>query len=634
MIKYLLVLCCWLVPSSALAGFVYYVDANPGMNCSGNYSIANRTCTGSDGNSYTTIGAAENVARAGDIIYIRAGTYTERVTCEYSGSAENGYITFVAYPGEEALTIGHTPRGSEQVVIDGNFDLSNRDYIKIIGLEIKSSMGNNRNAISMSGSDYIEILDNYLHHNEDDSAMISCNPVGCSYVTVRGNYLYYSGCGESGGDCTGNSTGIDISNTNPNPTSSHILIEYNILQRMGDFINNYRTGYSIIRNNHLYDFEPKYWTPLSYALHPDGYQPVGGDGTNYKYNTYEYNFVGSFETTNPLNQPYNGHFFLAREISTNQATDLIIRGNVTYNISSGSVIGSIDYVYMYNNTIYNWLMKADDSNSMIYWYDGGGGTPALGGIFRNNLIHTNDSAPGGTHAIVNVQGGSVCRVNNQLCYNVESTSGGDCRSTMNPLLTDIAGLDFTLSSASSPACNLGMHLTQANGSGTNSTALVVDDTRFFTDGYRITNGDSIIVGNGSAVRIRSINSATSITLAEPRSWSDNDNIVLAQMLDADSADVGALPYRAGGYSLTATYSKSGGTVTVTPSDNDLVRFVVCYENNIPEPPDYDPPFTFSLGSGAVKCNVYALYASTTPVIEAERGAAVKTPSGLKIVPPQ
>jgi hypothetical protein len=65
---------------------VYYVDGSIVSNCTGNYSITNRSCSGSDGNAYKTVQAGINAAAsAGDIVYIRAGTYGGAVSSANSG---------------------------------------------------------------------------------------------------------------------------------------------------------------------------------------------------------------------------------------------------------------------------------------------------------------------------------------------------------------------------------------------------------------------------------------------------------------------------------------------------------------------------------------------------------------------
>ena len=54
-----------------------YVDGTLGADCtSGNYSIAARTCTGSDGNAYNTMDEATDLMVAGDITYVRAHSFT------------------------------------------------------------------------------------------------------------------------------------------------------------------------------------------------------------------------------------------------------------------------------------------------------------------------------------------------------------------------------------------------------------------------------------------------------------------------------------------------------------------------------------------------------------------------------
>lgn len=74
----------------------------------------------------------------------------------------------------------------------------------------------------------------------------------------------------------------------------------------------------------------------------------------------------------------------------------------------------------------------------------------------------------------------------------------------------------------------------ASGAGASSTTLTVDSgqARMFFDGWGLTGfgpqADWIKIGSGTPVQIASVNSATSITLTSPRSWSDNDEVFLVQ----------------------------------------------------------------------------------------------------------
>lgn len=89
-----------------------YVDQTLGANCtSGNYSTANRTCTGSDGNAYTTIQAAINSMSSGDDIYMRGGTYHEtHISLTNSNATRHGSTEnknkLTSYPGEWAIIDG------------------------------------------------------------------------------------------------------------------------------------------------------------------------------------------------------------------------------------------------------------------------------------------------------------------------------------------------------------------------------------------------------------------------------------------------------------------------------------------------------------------------------------------------
>jgi len=95
--------------ASNVFGADYYVDGEPGGDCAGNYSIANRNCTGSDGNSYDSPQDLSAIAAAGDNIYFRGGTYrctsATCITPANSGSSGNE-ITWTNYENETAIIDG------------------------------------------------------------------------------------------------------------------------------------------------------------------------------------------------------------------------------------------------------------------------------------------------------------------------------------------------------------------------------------------------------------------------------------------------------------------------------------------------------------------------------------------------
>ena len=88
----LIMLSGWAVPEKISAqGNEYYVapggsDSNPGT----------------EAQPWQTIQKAADTLVAGDTVYIKAGTYQERVIVRNSGNAGN-YITYAAYPGEQSV---------------------------------------------------------------------------------------------------------------------------------------------------------------------------------------------------------------------------------------------------------------------------------------------------------------------------------------------------------------------------------------------------------------------------------------------------------------------------------------------------------------------------------------------------
>ena len=105
---------------------------------------------------------------------------------------------------------------------------------------------------------------------------------------------------------------------------------------------------------------------------------------------------------------------------------------------------------------------------------------------------------------------------------------------------------------SSGALNGGTYLTQANGSGTGSTALIVDDAWYFQDGTwgsdltrtaGVMHADWVAVGTvGNVSKISSINYATNtLTLVTALTWSDNASVWLYKKSDGVLTLVGAAP---------------------------------------------------------------------------------------------
>jgi hypothetical protein len=119
-----------------------------------------------------TIQHAADMAKPGDTVNVRAGSYCQQLMVKVSGSAEQGFITFQSQPGEHAILDGGclTPPTGESSMVK----LTNVSYVRVQGLEIRnyrtSEFGSAPAGIRVfGGGSHIEILHNDVHHIEQNS---------------------------------------------------------------------------------------------------------------------------------------------------------------------------------------------------------------------------------------------------------------------------------------------------------------------------------------------------------------------------------------------------------------------------------------------------------------------------------
>src|SRR5579859_8024368 len=85
---------------------------------------------------FSTLHHAADVAKPGDIVDVRGGTYCQRLAVTSSGSATAGSITFQSEPGETAILDGGCifPGNGSSAMIS----LHNVSYITIQGFEVRN----------------------------------------------------------------------------------------------------------------------------------------------------------------------------------------------------------------------------------------------------------------------------------------------------------------------------------------------------------------------------------------------------------------------------------------------------------------------------------------------------------------
>lgn len=173
---------------------------------------------GTEAQPWRTIGKAAASLVSGDTVYIRSGTYQERVVPQNSGS---DYITYAAYPGESATIDGS---GVSLPSEGGLFDVSGQSNIRISGLRIiNAGPGDNNAGILVTNSRNIIIDHNYTYNtassgigvwNSSDITIdgneveLCCNDgeqecitvAGTSTFEIRNNHVHHGGPGTIGGE--------------------------------------------------------------------------------------------------------------------------------------------------------------------------------------------------------------------------------------------------------------------------------------------------------------------------------------------------------------------------------------------------------------------------------------------------
>jgi len=144
---------------------IYYVATN-----------GNDSNPGTQALPWRTLNKASATLKAGDTLYIRAGTYNQQLKPVNDGTA-SAWITLAAYPGETVTLDGS---GIDLNEWGGVVDLSKRQYIRVQGLRVINSTY--AGIFSYKGA-YLEVLSNFTSNTASSGiAMWNANQ-----VVVRGN---------------------------------------------------------------------------------------------------------------------------------------------------------------------------------------------------------------------------------------------------------------------------------------------------------------------------------------------------------------------------------------------------------------------------------------------------------------
>lgn len=564
----------------ALATPVYVTQAGAGA---GNGTSVANAYSAAAFNTAANWGGGGNEIDAGDVVYL-SGTFTTRLTVQGSGTDANTRITITDTAALPAILTGITA--------------TNRNYIAVIGLEITHATADNWAGIFLAGCSYWLIQDNNIHDlgsgdfgiDFDDGTPSTYNIIRANVIdlpprvgaTTLGRLMSIGGVGSSGND--------------------HNLMEYNTYGRGND--KNVNGGnYNIIRNNY---FGPMLVADLDGIADPhiDGMQLYGSHAV------FDRNFSNQNDTA-------NGHLWITRDVSFEGWTHLIARFNVDSKTGGGGP-GIEEYpdAYVYNNSFIDGQYQDAVASKNNYFFYVLADTTTSVSTFRNNsFLRTKNNV---SFNVV-VQAGATQTVvqDHNNSYPVGTVPGTGSLAATDPLYVNEATLDFRLQSGSTLR-NAGGSLTLANGAGSSSVTLIVDDANYFCDGFGVADGDWISIGGGAKVQISAVNYGTdTITLATAATWSDNATVNIYGM-----TDMGGLPYGAGTAPAFSSGSITGGVATVTVADSFNVRFVEIQVDGLPSGTDYVAAGnTYSISgvpAGTVYTAViYSEWASMTPTVEAQ-----------------
>lgn len=532
---------------------------------------------GSKEQPWRTIAYASQKLNPGDTLYIRAGEYSERLTPPKSGEPAapivySAYYTldnkgkkqyedvrfrlalqsadpskeivlienkkYVVIQGFNLLFLPGTKTGPmahiringggtnivQDCTISRKLDLDNFTYTtrRDEGISIQASNGNKirNNKINGMGGPGIGLGSSskftHIHHNDISGNYSNSITIANSKYTLQGTLIEDNLLGDSyASDGVQTQTNFDLPEDQWSTDTGNrgIIIRRNIIRNNGENgIDLKSAGQVVVEQN------------LIYGTRGDDDGASGSDGVETK-------------------------AFGSISLGTNRSSKhVIVRNNVLYDGQGIRPNSSTDWM-IYNNTIVNnrrnELGPNQGTNTTFGGIEGGGSdNVAMNNIVGDHIYEFN--LGGGKDTAGNVYfntfqtpvydkdpNGQVVADPSGLFANVPAQPTGEYLDE-----NGFPRFDFTVMTPVKTTDGTeaqGKPLTEAMGMGSNTRTLHVKDARFFYDGYGITEGDLIQIGNkqdSAPVRVVNVDyGANTLTLESSRSWSDKAPVSLAINVD-------------------------------------------------------------------------------------------------------
>lgn len=528
--------------------------------------------------AWVDVTSAVSSVAAGDTVYVRPGTYTNRVTVTADGTSGSPIRWVASGTRSQIKTVG--------------WYFNSADWNWLIGFDIShtnASGTQNYHAVRFESLAGGGVVDCAIHDTESDSnGGVAC--LKTTDVTVRGNDIWNTVYGAAPLYTSQGAAGIFFG-TSSNP-ATNCVSEYNWTSYLSDHHNTYGPGNRILNC---------IMGPVDSTTeaHVDGWQP------NAVTLDMEMSHCTQLDSQDPGGEGV--HFAL----TSAEASRGIVRGGIIVNGVGELAIGdgSTNF-FVYHLTFVN-AQYASSFQNLV--------NESATCIARNNLWHTINHANPVVHTTAS--GGSA-----DFDYEVVFPSSSGYSKPNSPetdpslVSTNNASPDFRIGSSGS-ARNAAGGLTQASGSGSTSTSLSVSNYAAFVI------GDWVYVGSAGPSKITARSAGTgnagTYTLSSALSWSEGDPVYWSTPSGVRYADIGAFPYSANLTNRTASYTVNGTSVTVTA--NFESRMAIVYDTNgIPSEPILAPTnYTFTASSGVSKVRVYpwlAQYSADQRWVDATAGA--------------
>lgn len=509
---------------------------------------------------FQSLGKAANVASAGDVVLIQAGIYYEDVRPVHSGVPDK-YITYQnAGDGEVIIDAQEGKRA-------GCIEIDNQSYLQFIGLTVRganSSLTWPRAGISMTNGTSHIILDNITTYNNYFGIMAHGQENPVSFVTVKNSKTF--GPGNIGNTHYGIFFYKKVYDSSI--INNHVAytlpekLSYGIEISTDDLSNQSNGPRRIVITGNEADHNESQgihtWNAVGVLIDSNYLHDNGATGIQIEDGS------ENIVVENNLSENNAQKYEFETGVWIDDAKNVVVRNNILRSNKIGLIVTGSNRVIVHNNYVYfnnRGAQNLDNAAGLIVedsvmnisvtqntFYKNGATDMQHGAVnfglfhptctnitFKNNIVAETSNV---LDLLQDSCSGFVSDFNdffNTRSLSVEwnqkktdwptylAVSGQDGHSlTSAPLFADPDAFNFSLQ-PTSPLIGKGAILARTTQAGTGNQVSVTDAS-YFSDGFGIGSGDSILIG-GSPANIVAIDySNHSISIDRIINWDQNDAV--------------------------------------------------------------------------------------------------------------